>query len=319
VLVESDIPKHEQANSLNVAQRPVFSGDLAQVAFWKEEQSTKPGSDLPPQKAPAPKVAHSNEMTRISSTNNQSKEDDPDTSSLAAQTSNLSLQDYLSPASVSPKTNTPTTNMPTLVASIAIPKSSATSPTDRSTCSSYSMPVPIGSHNSSHTNLGESVTWEKVEGIRDEWQELSNPREEVMAMSESEDSDLDDDEEWEASRKANAMADSAFLPSVERRRRMAANNSKEKNHAQGSATPRGGKRTPTNSFAQNGSMRTGACGYEAYNLPRPNPAPAMPQQGKLNAQQEQIVAELQRARTGHAVVPTHHPINRRMVPLSSDW
>ncbi|PVG00985.1 hypothetical protein CPB86DRAFT_134569 [Serendipita vermifera] len=332
VLLDTTYVEEEEEHSQAVEQRPVFSGNLARATFWKEEQSTMPGSDLPPQTVPAPQIpqtAHSNEtMTRISST----KEDDANASNLAAAlTSNLSLQQsaqFSPPESACPEPKIKahsSENMPSLIASIPIPKVSP-SPTDKSTSSSYSMPVPIGSHNSSHINLAESTTWEKVEGIRDEWQELSNPREDVMAMSESDESDLDDDEEWEASRKANAMADSAFLPSVERRRRMAAKENHAQAHGQGSATPRG-KRTPTNSFAQNsnggggggGNMRTGACGYEAYNLPRPNPTPSMPQQVKLNSQQEQLVAELQRARTGHGVVPNHPPINRRMVPLSSDW
>jgi hypothetical protein len=184
-------------------------------------------------------------------------------------------------------------------------------------------------------HLAESTTWEKVEGINDEWQELSDPHEDVLAMSESEadeDSDLDD-EEWEDSRKLTTMADSAFLPSVERRRRLAAA-AQLKKHGQGdddagAATPRG-KRTPTTSFAQNKRVRTGVqgCSYEAYNSnssgshhPRPARSTTPSQPSKLTPQQEQLVAELQRARTtrGVAMPPLHQPMNRRVVPLSSDW
>ncbi|KIM33596.1 hypothetical protein M408DRAFT_326277, partial [Serendipita vermifera MAFF 305830] len=203
--------------------------------------------------------------------------------------------------------------------------------------------IIMGSHESSRmmNPLAESTTWEKVEGVNDEWQELSDPREDVLAMSESEtDSELDDDEEdWEASRKVNTMADSAFLPSVERRRRLAAAEQlKKHNHDQegvplGSATPRG-KRTPTTSFAHGkSSMRTAACAYEAYN---PNGTPPTtttarpsrsanvnaPPQSKLTPQQEQLVAELQRARTTRGVatplVPPHQQMSRRAVQLSSD-
>jgi len=182
-----------------------------------------------------------------------------------------------------------------------------------------------------HHSLAESLTWEKVEGINDEWQELSNPHEDVLAMSESdadEDSDLDDDE-WEDSRKLTAMAESAFLPSVERRRRLAAAAQLKKESQgdeAGATTPRG-KRTPTTSFAQNKPVRTGAqgCSYEAYNSsPAGSPHPTHPatpsQSSKLTAQQEQLVAELQRARTTRGVtMPLHQPMNRRVVPLSSDW
>ena len=192
--------------------------------------------------------------------------------------------------------------------------------------------IIVGSHDSSRMhNLAESTTWEKIEGINDEWQELSNPREDVLAMSESDDEELDeDDEEWEASRKVNTMADSAFLPSVERRRRLAAAQLKKQGHGDiegaGSATPRG-KRTPTTSFAK--PLRGGACAYEAYNPngtpPPPSRAapPSTPAASKLTPQQEQLVAELQRARTTRGVamplVPQHQQMNRRVVPLSSDW
>jgi len=185
-----------------------------------------------------------------------------------------------------------------------------------------------------HHHLAESTTWEKVEGINDEWQELSNPHEDVLAMSESEadeDSDLDD-EEWEDSRKLTAMADSAFLPSVERRRRLAAAAQLQKEDQgddAGVATPRG-KRTPTTSFAQNKPVLTGVqgCSYEAYNTNhpgahhhhRPARSTTPSQTSKLTPQQEQLVAELQRARTTRGVaMPLHQPINRRVVPLSSDW
>jgi hypothetical protein len=196
--------------------------------------------------------------------------------------------------------------------------------------------ITVGSHDSAlmHPHLTESTTWEKIEGINDEWQELSNPHEDVLAMSESEaDSDPDlDDEEWEDSRKLTTMADSTFLPSVERRRRLAAAaqlKKQEQGDGAGAPTPRGG-RTPTTSFAQNKPVRTGVqgCSYEAYNSnhsgphhPRPARSTTPSQTPKLTPQQEQLVAELQRARTsrGATMPPLHQPMNRRVVPLSSDW
>lgn len=208
--------------------------------------------------------------------------------------------------------------------------------TNPSASSNSKSSIVVGSHDSSRMHhLAESTTWEKVEGINDEWQELSNPREDVVAMSESEeDSELDeDDEEWEASRKVNTMADSTFVPSVERRRRLAAAEQLKKqdradNEGAGSITPRG-KRTPTTSFVHNKHPRGVACAYEAYNNGSTTNHPRTPKassaaQSKLTPQQEQLVAELQRARNTRgvampALVPQHQQMNRRVVPLSSDW
>ena len=188
----------------------------------------------------------------------------------------------------------------------------------------------IGSFESSNINIGESVTWEKVEGINDEWTELSNPREEVVAMSESDDSELDDDDdEWEASRRqtTTGITDSTFLPSVERRRRAAAQQQHVHDTNGGNATPKG-KRTPTTSFTQNGGMRTGGCAYEAYNntpakstLTTAAPMSARTTQKMLTPQQEKIVADMQRARTrrGIGIVPGHAQNSQRIVSLTSDW
>lgn len=194
----------------------------------------------------------------------------------------------------------------------------------------------IGSFDPSGSILSESVTWEKVDDIHDEWQELSNPHEDVLEVSESEDSDREgledveadvdeeDEAEFEASRKVQtpSMVDSCFVPSVERRRRAAAAAGVgvplKNGDSNGISTPRG-KRTPTTSFAQNGGLRPGnACASEAtstYSKPR-SAAPV----SKLNPQQEQLVAELQRARTTKTIGGSaHQMMNRRAVPLSPDW
>ncbi|KAG8806850.1 hypothetical protein FRC17_004769 [Serendipita sp. 399] len=148
-------------------------------------------------------------------------------------------------------------------------------------------------------SLAESTTWEKVEGIYDEWQELSNPREEVVVMSESDGSDneddLDDEAEWEASRKVgangNAMADSAFLPSVQRRRRVAATATKEET-GRATPTPSTGRRVE-NPKPHGGELSEDALASSYFMATGPAPS-HVPK--RLTPQQEQIVAELKRAR-----------------------
>ncbi|KAG8783950.1 hypothetical protein FRC15_004252 [Serendipita sp. 397] len=214
------------------------------------------------------------------------------------------------------------------------PPSSLTPVSSSSFKSSSSL---VGPSHISHS-LAESVTWEKVEGLNDEWQEVGNPREEVLAMSESEGSDdeddLDDEAEWEACRKVGtngtAMADSAFLPSVQRRRRVAAANPKEET---GRATPTGRRMdgNGTDGLAtQMGNARLGnvkAHGVDGHGtntlassyFMAPNPTShGAPSSRRLTAHQEQIVAELQRARMGKGVnMGSSH--QRTVAPLASDW
>lgn len=204
----------------------------------------------------------------------------------------------------------------------APPSSSISSP--NLTPNSYSSKSPNffttmpGSYGTS-SMLAESTTWEKVD-VTDEWTELSNPREDVVVISDDENESDDDDEEWEESRKVKGVAESVFLPTLERKRREAAKATGKKYTENGSITPRG-RRTPTNSFAQNG----GRCGYEAYQTRPPNTTSTQsPPSQKLTPQQEQIVAELQRARTskGVGVSPIAVPVpsyGRQTVSLSSDW
>ena len=167
--------------------------------------------------------------------------------------------------------------------------------------------------------LAESQTWEKVEGLKDEWQELSNPREEVLTMSESE-SDIDDDEEemWRNAREVDELSeDKGFLPSVERRRRQHAHVGNA-----GTATPKP-QRTPKASLAVPNpatQQHTPSCAPQPRNFfqhqPHPAPVISIPQ-SKLTPTQKQLVAELQRNRNGHGM-HTHHTM-RTVSPLFGDW
>ena len=167
--------------------------------------------------------------------------------------------------------------------------------------------------------LAESQTWEKVEGLKDEWQELRNPREEVLTMSESE-SDIDDDEEemWRNARAVDELSeDKGFLPSVERRRRQ-----HEYVGNTGTATPRG-QRTPKTSFAVSNpanQQHTRSYTPQTNNFfqhhPDPAPVVSVPQ-SKLTPVQKQLVAELQRNRNGRGV-HSHHTM-RTVSPLFGDW
>jgi hypothetical protein len=190
----------------------------------------------------------------------------------------------------------------------------------------------VGSFDPSGSILSESVSWEKVEDFNDEWQELSNPHEDVLEVSESEDSDdqgLDeadvdeeDEADWQDSRQAHpaSMVDSLFVPSVERRRRAAAAAAATKTN--GAVTPRG-TRTPTTSFAQTGRgvHSRASCASEAASTFKPRSGPVSATQPKLTLQQEQLVAELQRARTTKTVnIPAHQMMSgRRVIPLTQDW
>ena len=167
--------------------------------------------------------------------------------------------------------------------------------------------------------LAESQTWEKVEGLKDEWQELCNPREEVLAMSESE-SEIDDDEEemWRNARAVDELSeDKGFLPSVERRRRQheCVGNS-------GAATPKA-QRTPKASFAVSNpatlqQARSQSPQPRNFFQHHPHPAPVVSvPQSKLTPTQKQLVAELQRNRSGRGV-HSHHTI-RTVSPLFGDW
>jgi hypothetical protein len=180
-------------------------------------------------------------------------------------------------------------------------------------------PLMPGSYGTSSMFLAESTTWEKIDPLNDEWTELCNPKEDVVAISESEESE-DDDEEWEESRKVKGVAESGFLPTLERKRREAAK-ATQNGSTTGTATPRG-KRTPTTSFGQNGGKPT----VESYSHSHKQSTTAA--QSKLTPRQEQIVSELQRSRNVKAMggvspipVPYGHPqMNPRpVVQLSSDW
>ena len=197
------------------------------------------------------------------------------------------------------------------IASIRSSTLSAPSRSKQTTCDSTSSLESI--------ILAESQTWEKVEGLKDEWQELRNPREEVMTMSESE-SDIDDDEEemWKNARAVDELSeDKGFLPSVERRRRQHA-------HAgnAGTATPTA-QRTPKPSFAVSSpatQQQTPSYHPQPKNFfqhhPLPTPVVSVPQ-SKLTPAQKQLVAELQRNRSGRGV-HTHHTM-RTVSPLFGDW
>jgi hypothetical protein len=167
--------------------------------------------------------------------------------------------------------------------------------------------------------LAESQTWEKVEGLKDEWQELRNPREEVLTMSESE-SDIDDDEEemWRNARAVDELSeDKGFLPSVERRRRQ-----HECVGNAGTATPKA-QRTPKTSFAISNpatQQQTRSYSPQPKNFfqHQPHPTPIVPvPQSKLTPAQKQLVVELQRNRSGRGV-PHHHTM-RAVSPLFGDW
>lgn len=211
----------------------------------------------------------------------------------------------------------------------SLPQTSPSAPITISTTaepqmrSSGSKSPVIGSVESSNINIGESVTWEKVDDFNDEWTQLDNPREEVVAMSESEDSDLEeDDEEWDACRQqaATGMADSIFVPSVQRRRREAGQHQQVDDKTNGNATPKG-KRTPTTSFAQNGGMQTGAHASTVSTSTTTVQMPRHLPQNRLTPRQEEIVAEMQRARMarGIGIVPRHTQNTQRIMTVTSDW
>ena len=219
---------------------------------------------------------------------------------------------------IMPRNSTPSSTIPhgpppfASTASIRSSSLSAPSPPKNATCDSTSFESII---------LAESQTWEKVEGLKDEWQELRNPREEVITMSESE-SDIDDDEEemWRNARAVDELSeDKGFLPSVERRRRQHAHTGNT-----GTATPKA-QRTPKPSIAVSNpasQQQTPSCAPQPRNFfqhhPHPRPAPIVSvPQSKLTPTQKQLVAELQRNRSGHGV-HTHHTM-RTVSPLFGDW
>lgn len=155
--------------------------------------------------------------------------------------------------------------------------------------------------------------------MKDEWQELPNPREEVLTMSESE-SDIDDDEEemWRNARAVDELSeDKGFLPSVERRRRQ-----HENVGSTGTATPKA-QRTPKTSIAVSNSatqQQTRSYSPRPGNFfqHHPHPAPVVPvPQSKLTPSQKQLVSELQRNRSGRGV-HSHHTM-RTVSPLFGDW
>lgn len=181
--------------------------------------------------------------------------------------------------------------------------------------------------------LAESATWEKVEGINDEWTELSNPKEDVLVMEESEESDEEDmdDEEWEDSRKVKSVADSGFLPSVERRRRMAAQQHQQQAltpTGDGSVTPRGA-RSPSPSRVQKSNVISDYrrlvtdSSQHASRSNQPAPTP------RLTPQQEHLVAELKKARStrstgtigmiGSPFGKGPEQANRKIVSLTGNW
>lgn len=192
------------------------------------------------------------------------------------------------------------------------------------------LPTPIVS--SFDSALAESTTWEKVEGIRDEWQELRNPHEDVLAISESEsDEEQEDDEEeedeeaeadYEASRKVNNFGtdselagNAGFLPSVERRRR-AQGVVAGGGDPDGMITPKG-KRTPKTSLMQRpGTIPVGPQRGGILDRPTPPPAVVSVPQAKLTPEQKRLVAELQKAREARGV-PIHYQPRHPLA--TSDW